>query len=113
MSCVRSISERAPRRRHADAHHRACADRGVGLGRGTARVEDLTRVTPVGAVLAGGSSRRFAGTPKGLEVVGDRRIIDRVAGTLQAVTPKLLLVANDSDAARWLPGVAVVSDLHP
>ena len=55
----------------------------------------------------------MAGAPKGLEVVGDRRVIDRVATELRMVAPELLLVANDPDASRWLPGVAVLSDLHP
>jgi molybdopterin-guanine dinucleotide biosynthesis protein A len=41
------------------------------------------------------------------------RIIDRVASALSQVTNELLLVANDPDAGHWLPGVAVVSDLHP
>lgn len=53
------------------------------------------------------------GAPKGLELVGDRRVIDRVATELRTVAPELLLVANDPDATRWLPGVAVLSDLHP
>ena len=55
----------------------------------------------------------MAGAPKGLEVVGDRRVIDRVATALREVAPELLLVANDAGASRWLPGVAVLSDLHP
>jgi molybdopterin-guanine dinucleotide biosynthesis protein A len=55
----------------------------------------------------------LAGIPKGLEIVGDRRILDRVVGALQAVTPDIVLVANDTEAARWLPGVAVLSDRHP
>jgi molybdopterin-guanine dinucleotide biosynthesis protein A len=51
--------------------------------------------------------------PKGLELVGGRRIIDRVADALRGVTSELLLVANAPEADRWLPGVAVVSDIHP
>jgi molybdopterin-guanine dinucleotide biosynthesis protein A len=64
-------------------------------------------------VLAGGSSRRLGGVPKGLEKVGGKRIVDRVVAALREVTPDLLFVANDPDAHTWLPGVAVVSDLHP
>lgn len=64
-------------------------------------------------MLAGGTSRRFGGAPKGLERVGESRIIDRVAATLREVTRDLLLVANDPDAARWLKGVPVTRDLHP
>jgi molybdopterin-guanine dinucleotide biosynthesis protein A len=55
----------------------------------------------------------LAGALKGLEMVGDHRIIDRVAAALQPVTAELLLVANNADASRWLPGVAVLSDLRP
>ena len=63
-------------------------------------------------VLAGGRNRRFGGAPKGLEIVGETRIVDHVASALRTVTRELLLVANNPDAARWLPGVAVVSDAH-
>jgi len=63
-------------------------------------------------VLAGGRSRRFGGLPKGLELVGQQRIIDRVATALRAVTDDLLLAANDADAAAWLPGVRVARDLR-
>jgi molybdopterin-guanine dinucleotide biosynthesis protein A len=63
-------------------------------------------------VLAGGASRRLSGAPKGLELVGNRRIIDRVATTLQSVTPELLLVANDANAFQWLPDVVLLSDLR-
>lgn len=64
----------------------------------------------LGVVLAGGRARRLGGVPKGLEVVGGARIIDRVAMALRAVTTDLLLVANDADASRWLPGVPVLAD---
>ena len=52
----------------------------------------------------------MGGAPKGLEVVGGRRIVDRVADALRTVTPQLVLAANDPDAANWLPGVAVLPD---
>jgi molybdopterin-guanine dinucleotide biosynthesis protein A len=61
-------------------------------------------------VLAGGESRRFGGQPKGLQQVGGRRIIDRVVEALRWVTPNLTLASNSADAARWLPGVAVLRD---
>jgi len=64
-------------------------------------------------VLAGGTSRRLGGVPKGLEIVGSERVVDHVAKALRQVAPELLLVANDSEASKWLPGVAVVADLHP
>jgi molybdopterin-guanine dinucleotide biosynthesis protein A len=71
-------------------------------------------VFPVtGAILAGGLASRYGGTPKGLERVAGRRIIDRVAEALAATTDALLLVANDPAADAWLPGVRRVSDVMP
>jgi molybdopterin-guanine dinucleotide biosynthesis protein A len=73
----------------------------------------LTKRSVVGVVLAGGSSRRLGGIPKGLEIVGGKRSIDRVAEALRAATSTLVLAANDPDAGSWLPGVAVVADRFP
>lgn len=50
--------------------------------------------------------------PKGLERVGNARIIDRVAASLREVTPDLLLAANHPDAGSWLKDVQAVADLH-
>ena len=66
-----------------------------------------------GVILAGGQSSRYGGRPKGLERVHGSRVIDRVAGVLAAETDSLLLIANDLDAASWLPGVRVESDVRP
>ena len=71
------------------------------------------RVPCTGVVLAGGAASRYGGLPKGLETVGGRRIIDRVADGLRAVTDDLLLAANDPAARDWLPGVRVAGDLVP
>jgi len=65
------------------------------------------------AIVAGGASSRFGGTPKGLERVGGRRIIDRVIDAARGVASELLLVANSPDATRWASGVRVVSDVRP
>ena len=67
----------------------------------------------LGVILAGGLSTRYDGRPKGLEVVGGRRIIDRVAEALHAAADGLLLVANDPAAGGWLPGVRVAADVLP
>lgn len=67
----------------------------------------------VGAIVAGGGATRFGGRPKGLERVGGRRIVDRVAGALRPAADALVLVANAPDAAAWLPGVPVVRDPVP
>lgn len=66
-----------------------------------------------GVILAGGGATRYAGRAKGLERVGGRRIIDRVADGLRETTDELLLVANAPDAAEWLPGVRTRADVRP
>jgi molybdopterin-guanine dinucleotide biosynthesis protein A len=71
----------------------------------------VTRVT--GVILAGGRATRYGGRAKGLERVGGRRVIDRVADALAATTDELLLIANDPAAADWLPGVRTASDARP
>lgn len=71
----------------------------------------MTRCT--GVILAGGQALRFGGIPKGLERVGGRRIIDRVADVLRETTDELLLIANDAEAPRWLPGVRTLPDIKP
>jgi molybdopterin-guanine dinucleotide biosynthesis protein A len=84
----------------------ACPERSEGTAgqRGSVR----------GAILAGGEARRFAGKPKGLELVGGERILDRL---VQAMTAALgdppLLVANVPDAASWRPDLQVVGDARP
>jgi molybdopterin-guanine dinucleotide biosynthesis protein A len=67
-----------------------------------------------GAVLAGGGATRFGGRPKGLETVGDERILDRLVRTLtEAFGTQPLLVANAPDAASWRPELQVVPDVRP
>jgi len=66
-----------------------------------------------GVILAGGAASRYGGSPKGLERVGGRRIIDRVADALGEVTDDLLLIANDPAGAGWLPDVRVRADVVP
>src|SRR5881628_417442 len=67
-----------------------------------------------GAVLAGGAARRYGGVPKGLLTVGGRRILDRVAENLQAVTgTRPILVANAPDGASWRPDLRTIPDIRP
>jgi len=67
-----------------------------------------------GAVLAGGGATRFGGRPKGLEVVGGERILDRLVRTFtDALGEPPLLVANDPAAAGWHPGLRVTADVRP
>ena len=54
----------------------------------------------------------MGGSPKGLEVVGSERIIDRVATALRHVCREVLLAANDASASSWLPGTPIVVDIH-
>jgi len=75
----------------------------------------LTDAGPVrGAILAGGGATRFGGRPKGLEMVGGERILDRVAEVLAAAlgTPPIL-VANAATAGSWRPDLRVVTDVRP
>jgi molybdopterin-guanine dinucleotide biosynthesis protein A len=63
-------------------------------------------------VLAGGAASRFGGRPKGLELVGGERVLDRVVDTVRAATGSLpQLMANDPEAAAWRPDLVVVPDV--
>jgi molybdopterin-guanine dinucleotide biosynthesis protein A len=67
-----------------------------------------------GAILAGGGATRFGGRPKGLEVVGGERILDRLARVMtDALGEPPLLVANAPDAPAWRPGLRTVGDSRP
>jgi molybdopterin-guanine dinucleotide biosynthesis protein A len=66
------------------------------------------------AILAGGGATRFAGRPKGLEVVGGARILDRLVGEcVRAFGTPPLLVANAPEAAAWRQDLRVVPDTRP
>ncbi len=67
-----------------------------------------------GAILAGGGATRFGGKPKGLELVGGTRILDRLVAALTGAlgTPPLL-VANAPDATTWRPDLRTVADTRP
>lgn len=67
-----------------------------------------------GAILAGGGATRFGGKPKGLEIVGGERILDRLARVMTAAFGgPPLLVANAPDATGWRPDLRVVPDVRP
>ncbi|MFW6079338.1 MAG: molybdenum cofactor guanylyltransferase [Gemmatimonadota bacterium] len=53
------------------------------------------RPGPLGAILAGGTSRRFGGRPKALAEVGGRPILERVRDALDTVAEDVVLIAND------------------
>jgi molybdopterin-guanine dinucleotide biosynthesis protein A len=72
----------------------------------------LTRVR--GAILAGGGATRFGGKPKGLELVGGERILDRLVRVAEdALGAPPLLVANAPDAGFWRPDLRTVPDVRP
>jgi molybdopterin-guanine dinucleotide biosynthesis protein A len=67
-----------------------------------------------GAILAGGGATRFGGKPKGLEVVGGERILDRLARVMRAAfDAPPLLVANAPEAPDWRPDLRTVPDVRP
>ena len=66
------------------------------------------------AILAGGGATRFGGKPKGLELVGGRRILDRLVDACVEASGGLpLLVANAPEAATWRLNLRVVHDVRP
>lgn len=75
---------------------------------------------PLGAILAGGESRRY-GSPKALAEVGGARIVDRVVAALRRVTPDLALLANEPGLFEDLdlptrpdvrPGLGALGGIH-
>ncbi len=53
------------------------------------------------------------GALKGLEVAGNRRLLDRAAESLRAAADCLAIIANDPSATGWIPGVRIVPDARP
>ena len=72
-----------------------------------------TGASCVGVLLAGGAATRFGGLPKGLAIVDELRIADRILAALRAVTDSQLVVANDVRAVEWFPSVPIVTDRIP
>lgn len=67
-----------------------------------------------GAILAGGGATRFSGKPKGLELVGGERILDRLVQVmLVALGQPPLLVSNAPEADRWRPDLRTIPDIRP
>jgi molybdopterin-guanine dinucleotide biosynthesis protein A len=66
---------------------------------------------PLGAILAGGASRRF-GSPKALAAVGGRTIVERVRDSLASTVGRAVLITNEPElfAHLHLPSRA---DAHP
>lgn len=67
-----------------------------------------------GVILAGGGATRYGGKPKGLEIVGGRRVLDHLVDAFVTALGELpLLVANAGDAATWRPELRVAVDVRP
>jgi molybdopterin-guanine dinucleotide biosynthesis protein A len=67
-----------------------------------------------GVILAGGGATRYGGRPKGLEIVGGTRILDRLVEVFtRALDDAPLLIANVPEAAEWRPDLRLVRDLRP
>lgn len=65
-------------------------------------------------ILAGGAASRFGGRPKGLELVGGRRILDRVVDAMvEAFGTPPILIANAADAPSWRPDLVLRPDVRP
>lgn len=67
----------------------------------------------VGVLLAGGPATRFGGFPKGLALVDERRIADRVLSALAGATDTQIVVSNAREASSWFPSHTVVADATP
>jgi molybdopterin-guanine dinucleotide biosynthesis protein A len=67
-----------------------------------------------GAILAGGASTRLGGRPKGLELVGNLRILDRLVTAFETgLGRRPILIANAAEAPSWRSDLEVISDLKP
>src|SRR5215211_3434495 len=105
---MRSLPQGAPRVADARAARRASDDGEPRRSGPTARTARL-----IGAIVAGGGAARFGGAPKGLQVVGGLRIVDRVVTAMRAATSEIVLISNSPDAFEWLPDVGVCPDVRP
>lgn len=77
-------------------------------------------MTVRGVILAGGQNTRY-GAHKALATVGGERIVERVLAALEAVTPEVVLVANEPEVYAGLglpmrgdvlPGLGALGGIH-
>jgi molybdopterin-guanine dinucleotide biosynthesis protein A len=66
-----------------------------------------------GAVLAGGANARFGGTPKGLEIIDGRRVVDRALDALGGAVDERFLITNDPAIRESVSGVVSYADTRP
>ena len=72
----------------------------------------MTPMKVTGVIQAGGKNIRMGGRPKALIELGGRRIIDRVADVLRAVTDDVLIVTNTPEPYASLD-LPMVPDVFP
>lgn len=65
-------------------------------------IDTQTRFPVLGAILAGGESRRF-GAPKALAMVGGWRLVERVHGAVSGAAKEAVLIANEPNLFLDLP----------
>ena len=75
-------------------------------------MSDNIRRPVLGALLAGGQSRRYGGEPKALATVAGETIAARAIRALQAAADLVVIVANEPEIYQPL-GLEVRSDLRP
>ena len=66
-----------------------------------------------GVLLAGGTSTRFGGGPKGLASLGAMRVADGPLRALERVCDEVVIAANDPDATVWFASHTIVRDAIP
>jgi molybdopterin-guanine dinucleotide biosynthesis protein A len=71
----------------------------------------MTIDSALGAILAGGASRRF-GSAKALAMVGGRMIVERVRDAVEATVGRVVLIANEPGPFAGL-GLPSRPDVHP
>lgn len=52
----------------------------------------------------------MGGAPKGLELVGGVRVIDRVISAIRVITPDIVVASSAIEARNWLHNVPVMAD---
>lgn len=68
-------------------------------------------MSTLGVIMAGGQNTRY-GAHKALAEVGGARILDRVRAALAAVTPEIVIVANEPDVYA-VAGLPLRGDVRP
>lgn len=72
------------------------------------RIEEIT-----GVILAGGLGRRMGGVDKGLQMLGDKMLVEHVAARLAPQVGHLLINANRSQEAYARLGYPLLADAIP